>query len=101
MGLLMIPPAVLVAKITPSHVEATIFSFSQSFFSFSIFFLPRIMGVFWNKVVFHITSDNLEELYKAYVFQACCAFLTLFYVPILPTWAEVREMQKNLHEMNK
>jgi len=56
LGLFIIPPFVLIAKITPSHVEATIFAFSASIINGSALFLSRMMGVVWNKLFFHVTA---------------------------------------------
>ena len=99
-GFLIIPPYVLVAKITPSHVEATVFAFTSSILGIACFAIAKMMGVFWNSYVFHVTEDSLEDLYKAYIFAACCALFSLVYIPILPTWAEVKEKQEQLIEIN-
>ena|ERR1719458_613101 len=62
-ALYMIPPFVLVAKISPTHVEATIFSFSASVINGCVFFFPKITCLFWNKVLFHLSADNIDDLY--------------------------------------
>ena len=48
MAFYILPPFVLVAKITPAHVEATIFSFSASVINAGIHFLGKYMGLAWN-----------------------------------------------------
>ena len=50
----MIPPFVLIAKISPTHVEATIFSFSASVIACCVFFTPRMMSLLWNSLVVHV-----------------------------------------------
>ena len=100
LGLFVIPPFVLVAKISPTHVEATIFSFSASLINGCIFFLSRMMGVFWNNVLFKVEAEDLDNLYKLYLFEMCMMLICLCYIPLLPTWAEVEEVQKHLADLN-
>ena len=92
LGLLIIPPYVLIAKITPSHVEATIFAFSASIINSCLLFLSRLMGVIWNKLFFHVSADNLSDMYKLYVLEMVCTLLCLCYVGLIPTWEEVAEV---------
>ena len=99
-GLVMIPPFVVIAKISPSHVEATVYAFSASVINSVAYLIPKMTGIFWNKVWFHISKDNLDDLYKAYIFSACCALISIAYTRILPTWDEVREVQDHLKDFN-
>ena len=92
LGLFIIPPFVLIAKISPMHVEATIFAFSGSLIAGSLSFLSRLIGVFWNSVLFKVSADNLSELYKLYVMEIGASLLCLCYVRLIPTWEEVREV---------
>ena len=91
MAFYILPPFVLVAKITPAHVEATIFSFSASVINAGIHFLGKYMGLAWNKAFFGVTTDNLDDLWKLQLVEMCFALACLFYVPLLPTWDEVHE----------
>ena len=93
MAFFILPPFVLIAKITPAHVEATIFSFSASVINAGIHFTGKYMGLAWNKAFFGVTTDNLEDLWKLQLLELCCALLCFLYVPLLPTWDEVREQQ--------
>ena len=97
----MLPPFVLIAKITPAHVEATIFSFAASVLNIGIHFGAKYMGLFWNKLFFNINTDNLDEFWKLCLVELCLAFVCLLYVPILPTWEEVRIQQEHLKELNE
>lgn len=100
LGLIIIPPFVLIAKISPTHVEATIFAFSASIISLCMTFFGKMMGVVYNSLFFHVTADNLEDLYKMYILEMCCTFLCLCYVPLIPTWAEVEEVQAHVADLN-
>ena len=70
---------VLVAKITPAHVEATVFSFSASIINMSVGF-GTITGNIWNACFFQIDTGNLDNLYKLIILQICLGFVTLLYV---------------------
>ena len=91
-GLFIIPPFVLIAKISPSHVEATIFAFSASVINGCLFFVPRMMGVMWNKLFFHVGSENLENLYQCYILELVGIVLVLPFVRLIPSWEEVEEV---------
>ena len=93
MAFFILPPFVLIAKITPVHVEATIFSFSASVINAGIHFSGKYMGLAWNKAFFGVQTDNLDGLWKLQLLELCCALICLAYVPLLPTWDEVREQQ--------
>ena len=100
LALFMIPPFVLVAKISPSHVEAIIFSFVASIVSLCIFSLPKLSGVIWNKLLFHITEENLDELYKVNILEIVATLACFCYLPLIPTWEEVAEVQAHLADLN-
>lgn len=93
LGLFIIPPFVLIAKISPTHVEATVFAFSASAINGCMFFLSRMMGVLWNKLFFHVKEDNLTNLYKLYIVELVCVLFCLLFVRLIPTWDEVHEVQ--------
>ena len=98
--LYMIPPFVLIAKITPSHVEATIFAFSASVIGVCIWFLPKLMGLVWNKLLFDVGTENLDQLYKCYIVDMCGVLVTLLYVGLIPTWEEVAAVQEKVADFN-
>ena len=100
LGLIIIPPFVLIAKISPTHVEATIFSFSASIISLCMTFTGKMMGLLWNTLFFHVDADNLDELYKMYILEVALTLVCLCYVPLIPTWAEVEEVQAHIADLN-
>ena len=88
MGLLFIVPFVLVSKITPAHVEATVFALSASIIGMSIGF-GKIVGAVWNHYVFHVDADNMENLDKLIMFQIGLGFVVLIYTPLIPSWEAI------------
>ena len=97
----IIPPFVLVAKITPVHVEATIFSFAASVINAGIHFGGKYMGLAWNSLFFDIGTDNLDDLWKLCLLETVCCLVCLLYIPLIPTWDEVRDQQAHLKELNE
>ena len=92
MAFFMLPPFVLIAKITPAHVEATVFSFAASVINVGFHFGRKYMCLTWNALFFHVTTENMEtEFWKLNVLEICLALLSFIYVPLIPTWDEVRE----------
>ena len=76
MILFIMPPFILIAKITPAHVEATVFSFSASLINLGIHFGRKYMCLAWNSLFFHVTTENMEtELWKLNVLEICLAAL--------------------------
>ena len=63
---LILPPGVLFAKLTPAHVEATMYAFTSSVTA-AIYPLSKFLGTFINTVTFNVTADDLSSLYKLYV----------------------------------
>ena len=98
--LFVLAPSVLIAKISPTHVEATIFSFSISIMNGCIFFMTRMMGVLINSLFFQITEEDLTGLYKLYIWEVCGALISLMYVRMIPTSEDVAEIQKQLASLN-
>ena len=47
-ALFILPPYILVSKLTPSHVEATVFSFSAGLINGCIYMLSRTVGSIYN-----------------------------------------------------
>lgn len=63
---LILPPGVLFAKLTPAHVEATMYAFTSSIAS-AVFPLSKFLGISINKLTFNVTNENLDNLYKLYI----------------------------------
>lgn len=89
----VLPAMVLFSKITPAHVEATMFAFTSSVISI-VFPLSKLIGALWNSLIFHVTFTNLEELYKLYLLQLLTLCLPFFYLGLIPSWAEIRIIQE-------
>ena len=98
MGFGFLIPFVLVSKITPAHVEATIFAFAASIIN-STFGLGRIMGTVWNNL-FHVDAENMDNLYKLLILQICLGAVCLCYVPLIPSWSAVENVQNKLQKLN-
>lgn len=65
-ALLLLPPNVLFAKLTPAHVEATMFAFTGSVTNL-VFPLQKLIGITINWLTFNVTNDSLMDLYKLYL----------------------------------
>ena len=96
----IIPLFVIVAKISPTHVEATIFSFSASVSTGCLMFISKMVGVLWNKLTFQVSADSLDDLYKLYIIEIVGLLICLFYAKLIPTWAEVEEVQNHLKDLH-
>jgi hypothetical protein len=90
----VLPASVLFSKITPAHVEATMFAFTSSVIAI-VFPLSKLLGALWNLVLFHVTFDNLEDLYKLYILQLLMLCIPYFYLRLIPSWAEIRIIQES------
>lgn len=88
----VLPAMVLFSKITPAHVEATMFGFTSSVIAI-IFPLSKVCGILWNSLFFHVTNENLEDLYKLYMLQLLMLLIPFSYLRLIPTWAEIRIIQ--------
>ena len=99
-ALQMLAPYVLIAKISPAHIEATIFAFSASVINASTNFIPTMMSLLWNKLFFHVTNESLDDLYKLYILECVTIVICMCYLPLIPTWSEVAPVQKELERNN-
>lgn len=88
---MILPPGVLLAKLTPAHVEATMYAFTSSITS-AIFPMSKFLGTFLNKFTFNVTNENLENLYKLYILQIILGTAPFFYLWLIPKWAEVSKV---------
>ena len=81
----LLVPFVMVSKITPAHVEAIVFSLSASLFGVQ-FQVSNLMGSMWNKLFFHVETDDYSNLHKMILFQISLGFMCLLYTKLIPTW---------------
>lgn len=63
---MILPPGVLYAKMTPAHVEATIYAFTSSITT-AVFPISKIIGALINLATFNVTENDLSNLWKLYV----------------------------------
>ena len=66
----------------------------------SLQFVSRMMGVLWNKLVFHVDADNLDNLYQCYIVELVGLLVLIPFVRLIPTWAEVEQVQANIADLN-
>jgi len=83
-ALFVVPPLVALAKMTPKHVEATMFAFCSLVTIGGKEFGGRTMGVIINKFV-NVTSSNLEDFYKLLIVQMFMCTIPLFLLNLVPT----------------
>lgn len=57
------PTMVLMAKITPSHIEATVFAILTGISNFSSFVISPLVGVIINRLFVNVTAQNLDDYY--------------------------------------
>lgn len=94
LSLLLLPPQILFAKLTPKHVEATMFAFTGSVVAL-IFPLQKILGLLINWAFFDVSTQNLEDLYKLYLVMAGATLIPMLFVSLLPTWQDVQLVQSS------
>ena len=87
------PTLVLLTKIVPKNIEATIYSFFTSLQNLSIrFFCPMVGGIITD--AFRITKDDFTNLSVVILIQIATSLIPIIFVCILPTNKEV----DNYHE---
>jgi len=89
----VLPGMVLFSKITPAHVEATMFAFTSTVISIG-FPLSKLIGALWNSLLFDVTYNNLQDLYKLYLLQLTMLAIPFMYLSLIPSWAEIRIIQE-------
>jgi MFS family permease len=85
---------VLFAKITPKHIEATVFSFFTGIFNLSAMVISPNIGVLINKLFIGVTTANLENYYKLQMIQLVLSVIPLFLLFLIPLKSEIKELQK-------
>jgi predicted MFS family arabinose efflux permease len=94
-------PSVILAKITPSHVETTVFAFSTSVIKGSRQFGGFFFAILLNKYFIGMTSNNLKDLDKAILISVFFRLITFTYINMLPTLEQVTAVQAKLKSMNE
>ena len=88
----LVPLAVL-GKITPSHVEATIFAFATSVIKGSRSIGGFCFASLLNYLFIGMTATDLKKLYIALFMMMGFRLLVLTYIWMIPTLAEVKKVQ--------
>ncbi len=90
-----LPAMVLFAKLIPESVESCMFALLTGLMNFSNLFLSKELGILINKFV-GVDTNTLGQLWELYAIQACCCFIPMFFVWMLPTRKEVKLVQEML-----
>ena len=98
MGFSFLIPFVLVSKITPAHVEATVFAFASMIIN-STFSVGRLMSTVWNRL-FGVDAENMENLDQLIMLTISLTLVTLCYLPLIPSWEAIQKVQTNLTKLN-
>mmetsp|Transcript_13829 Transcript_13829/g.9785 ORF Transcript_13829/g.9785 Transcript_13829/m.9785 type:complete len:84 (+) Transcript_13829:219-470(+) len=83
----MLPAMVLFAKLIPENVETSMFALLTGLLNFSNFFAAKQLGSLINKLFFHVTDQNLEDLYKLIIVQTFAVLIPLTFVCLIPSRA--------------
>jgi len=91
------PAMVLFAKLIPENVESFMFAMITGLMNLSNLFLSRELGILINHFigVYYDSSDdnNLREnVWKLYCVQAACCGLPLFFLWLLPSRQDVKQV---------
>ena len=83
-----VPGCVIIAKLIPTHVEASVYAIAVSIANTAFYLLSSWMCLFWN-LFFGITSKDMSNLYKLCIVQVFLSACTIFYVRFVPDWSTV------------
>ena len=81
----ILPCLVLLQKIIPSYVEATMMAFSITLVNLSINFIGNITGLLVNKYFVGVTSTNLKNMYmlpSILIFFRFYCFVVIQLIPL-------------------
>lgn len=90
----------MLGKITPSHVEATVFAFTTSVIKGSRSIGGFCFAALLNDLFIGMTANDLKKLYIALFMMMGFRLLVLSYLWMLPTLEEFKEVQQRLASMN-
>lgn len=87
-----LPTVILFTKITPHHVEATIFATLTGAFNFSTSVGGPLLGSFFCKII-GVSSTDLSGFYKLILIQIGAIMMTFLYIYLVPNRSEIIEAQ--------
>lgn len=94
-------PLALFAKVTPSHVEATVFAFVTSIIKGSRAVGGVCFAAFLNNMFIGMTATNQKRIDEAIYMQVFFRLLVFTYIGMVPTLSDIKEVQDRLHAMNE
>ena len=80
-----LPSLVLFAKVTPPHIEATIFSLLTGVNNFANFFISPMVGLLINNLFVGVSNSSLHNIYILVIIQLCLVLAPLFIINLIPT----------------
>ena len=80
-----LPSLVLFAKVTPPHVEATVFSLLTGINNFANFFVSPMMGLLINNLFVGVSNSSLNNMYILIIIQLSLVLTPLFIINLIPT----------------
>jgi hypothetical protein len=92
-----LPTVVLFTKITPHHIEATIFATLTGAFNFSTGVGGPLLGSLFCKIV-GVDSAHLDRFYILVLIQIGAIIMTFLYIYLVPKNSEVEELQTKIKE---
>jgi len=84
-----LPTLVLFVKITPAHIEATVFAVLTGVFNFVNTVLSPNVGVLLNKWFVGVSSDHLEKYYILALISLSLTLTPLLFIRWIPSKSEV------------
>ena len=98
-----LPQMVLFAKVTPKHIEGTVFALLTGAINFSSGVLAPAIGSFINDEYIHVTTDNMTD--DNFLILACIetitSFLPLLFIMLIPLRSDVEAFQRKMEEKAK
>lgn len=88
-----LPGMVLFAKMIPSNIESSMFAMLTGLMNLSNGFTSKMLGNAVNYFV-GVEEKNLQDLWILYVIQAGCSLLPLLFIWLIPSKAQVENVQK-------
>ena len=86
------PLLVLFAKITPHHIEATVFAFITGISNLSSTVISPWMGAVINDTFVHVGKSNLPDIYILVLISICMMFVPLAFLWLIPSRKELDEL---------
>jgi len=95
-----LPSQVIFAKMIPSTIEASMFAISTGLTNFANLYACKQLGNIINIFV-GVGKENMEDLWKLYIYQAGMCMIPLLFLWLLPTRKQVENVQKVIQFMEK